>query len=86
MAEIIHILAANICRQFFFVIITSASTCCLVENFQLANLLFAASRVCGVLGNLTDKIFKIALWPNRFFVKPTKARTATTEQSQFILH
>ena len=34
-ANIICILAANICRQFFFVINTVASTICLVENFQL---------------------------------------------------
>ena len=35
MAEITHILPANICRQFFFVITTTASTRCLVQNFQL---------------------------------------------------
>ena len=35
MAEIARILAANICRQFFFVITTTASTRCLVQNFQL---------------------------------------------------
>ena len=35
MAEITGILAANICGQFFFVIITTASTHCLVQNFQL---------------------------------------------------
>ena len=35
MAEIARILAANIPRQFFFVITTTASTRCLVENFQL---------------------------------------------------
>ena len=35
MAEITRILAANICRQFFFVINTAASTRCLVQNFQL---------------------------------------------------
>ena len=35
MAEITCILAANICRQFLFVIATIASTCCLVQNFQL---------------------------------------------------
>ena len=35
MAEITGILAANICRQFSFVIITPASTHCLVQNFQL---------------------------------------------------
>ena len=35
MAEITRILAANICKQFFFVISTAASTRCLVENFQL---------------------------------------------------
>ena len=35
MAKINGILAANICRQFFFVINTAARTRCLVENFQL---------------------------------------------------
>ena len=35
MAKITRILAANICRQFFFLINTAASTRCLVENFQL---------------------------------------------------
>ena len=35
MAEITRILAANIRRQFFFVIVTAASTRCLVQNFQL---------------------------------------------------
>ena len=34
-AKITRILAVNICRQFFFVIITAASTRFLVENFQL---------------------------------------------------
>ena len=35
MAKITRILAANIRRQFFFVIINVASTRCLVQNFQL---------------------------------------------------
>ena len=35
MAEITRILAVNICRQFFFVTTSTASTCCMVENFQL---------------------------------------------------
>ena len=35
MAKITRILAANIPRQFFFVITTTASTRCLVQNFQL---------------------------------------------------
>ena len=35
MAEITHMLAANIRRQFFFVIITMARTCCVLEKFQL---------------------------------------------------
>ena len=35
MAEITRILAANIRGQFFFVITTTASTLCLVKNFQL---------------------------------------------------
>ena len=35
MAEITRILAANIPRQFFFVITSAASTRCLVQNFQL---------------------------------------------------
>ena len=35
MAELTCILAANIPRQFFFVITTASSTRCLVEDFQL---------------------------------------------------
>ena len=35
MAEITRILAANIRRQFFFVVTNAASTRCLVQNFQL---------------------------------------------------
>ena len=35
MAEITRLFAANIGRQLFFVITTTASTRCLVENFQL---------------------------------------------------
>ena len=35
MAEITCILAANIRRQFFFVITTTANTRCLVHNFHL---------------------------------------------------
>ena len=35
MAKITRILAANIPRQFFFVISTTASTRCLVQSFQL---------------------------------------------------
>ena len=35
MAEITRILAANIPRQFFFVMATAASTRCLVQIFQL---------------------------------------------------
>ena len=35
MAEITRILAANIRKQFFFVITTIASTRCLLQNFQL---------------------------------------------------
>ena len=39
MAKITRILAANIRRQFFFVIATAASTRCLVQNFQLISYL-----------------------------------------------
>ena len=35
MAEITSILAANVRKQFFFVITTATSTRCLVQNFQL---------------------------------------------------
>ena len=35
MAKVTRILAANICRQVFFLINTAASTRCLVQNFQL---------------------------------------------------
>ena len=42
MAEITRILAANIRGQFFFVIATTVSTRCLVQNFQL---IFYSQRV-----------------------------------------
>ena len=46
MVEVTHILAANICRQFFFVITTTASTRCLVQNFQL---IYYSQRVNAML-------------------------------------
>ena len=40
-----------------------------------------------MLGDLSDKIFKVAWWPNRFFVKPTKQELLPqNSKSQFILH
>ena len=33
-----------------------------------------------ILGDLREKIFKIAWWLKCFFVKPSKARTVTLEQ------
>ena len=45
MAEITRTLAANIPRQFFFVITTAASTRCLVQNFQL---IFYSQRVNAI--------------------------------------
>ena len=44
MAEITHILTANIRRQFSFVIITTTSTRCLVQNFQLREVSFFTGR------------------------------------------
>ena len=49
-AEITHILAANISRQFFFVITTTGSTRCLVQNFQLIT--FALYKRANVLNSV----------------------------------
>ena len=60
MAEITRILAANILRQFFFVITTAASTRCLVQNFQL---IYDSQRVfkCHVtIRRWQFKMFKMA--------------------------
>ena len=38
-----------------------------------------STTVQAELGDLKEKIIKIAWWPKRFFVKATEARTATME-------
>ena len=62
MAKITRILAANSPRQFFFVINTTASTRCWVENFQLINyLLFTASKChVRIQRQWQFKMFKMA--------------------------
>ena len=35
-----------------------------------------------MLGDLGNTIFKLGLWPKRFFVKATEAGTVITEQSE----
>ena len=60
MAKITRILATNIPRQFFFVITTTASTRCLVQNFQL----ICYSQRVNVTSQYNDsgkfKMFKMA--------------------------
>ena len=56
MAEITRILAANICRQVFFVINTVASTRCLVQNFQL----ICYSQRANAMLQYNNKMFKMA--------------------------
>ena len=46
MAKITRILAANIRRQFFFVITTTVSTRCLVQNFQLQSVSWILAEFC----------------------------------------
>ena len=57
MAEITRILAANIRRQFFFVITTAAGSRCLVQNFQL---LCYSQRV-----NATSQYNELAMWKSK---------------------
>ena len=61
MAEITRILAANICRQFFFVINTAESTRCLVENFQLICYSQRVSATSQYNGSGSSRCSK---WPN----------------------
>ena len=69
MAKITRILAANIRRQFFFVITTAASTPCLVQNFQL---ICYSQRI-----NLTPQYkdsgsLSCSKWPNDLMVEVAK--------------
>ena len=69
MAEITRILAANICRQFFFVITTTASTRCLAENFQL----ICYSRRVNATSQYNDSgISRCSKWPNDRMVAVVK--------------
>ena len=67
MAEITRIIAANIRRQFFFVITTTASTRCLVQNFQLICYL---QRV-NVTSQYNDSV-KCSKWLNERMVAVVK--------------
>ena len=60
MAEITRILAANIHRQFFFVINTTASTHCLVENFQVICRFAASECHITIQRQCQFKMFKMA--------------------------
>ena len=61
MAEIPRILAANIRRQFFFVITTTASTRCLVQNFQL---ICYSQRVNATSQYKDSDSSRCTKWPN----------------------
>ena len=60
MAKITRILAGNICRQFFFVINTAASTRCLVENFQLICYSQRVNATSQIQRQWQFKVFKMA--------------------------
>ena len=61
MAEITRILAANISRQLFFVIITTASTRCFVQNFQL---IFYSLQVNATSQYNDSGSRRCSKWPN----------------------
>ena len=61
MAEVTRILAVNIRRQSFFVITTTASTRCLVENFQL---ICFSQRVNATSQYNDSGSSKCLKWPN----------------------
>ena len=69
MAEITRILAANICRQFFFVITTTASTRCLVQNFQL---ICFSQRVSATWQYNDSSSSTCSKWPNDRMVAVVK--------------
>ena len=63
MAEITGILAANIRRQFFFVITTIGSTRCLFQNFQL---ICYSQRVNATLKYEDIGSSTCSKWPNEW--------------------
>ena len=69
MAEITHILAANIRRQFFFVVTTTASTHCLVKNFELICYLQRANATSQYDDSCSSRCSK---WPNDRMVAVVK--------------
>ena len=69
MAEITRILAANIYRQFFFVITPTASTRCLVQNFQL---ICYSQRVNATLQYNDSGSSRCSKWPNDLMVAVVK--------------
>ena len=67
--KITRILAANICRQFFFVITTTASTRCLVENSQL---IYYLQRVNATSQYNSSGSSRCSKWPNDRMVAVVK--------------
>ena len=69
MAKITRILAANICRQLFFVINTVASIRCLVQNFQL---ICYSQRVNATSQYNDSRSSRCSKWPNDRMVAVVK--------------
>ena len=69
MAKITRILAANIRRQFFFVITNTASTRCLVQNFQL---ICYSQRVNATSQYNDSGSSRCSKWPNDRMVAVVK--------------
>ena len=69
MAEITRILAPNIRRQFFFVIATTASTRCLVQNFEL---IWYSQRVNATSQYNDSGSSRCSKWPNDRMVAVVK--------------
>ena len=69
MAEITRILAANLRRQFFFVMTTAASTRCLVQDFQL---ICYSQRVNATSQYNGSGSLRCSKWPNDLMVAVVK--------------
>ena len=69
MAKITRILAANICRQFFFVVNNAASTSRLVEKFQL---ICYSQRVNATSQYNDGGSSRCSKWPNDLMVAVVK--------------
>ena len=77
MAEITRMLFANIRRQFFFVMTTTASTRCLVQNFQQ---ICCSQRVNATSQYNDSGSLTCSKWPNDWIVAVAKIAGSYKEE------